>query len=275
MQLGYDVSVISVWAGRIDELERTVKSVASQVGVRLQHLIVMPQSRSQYDPIVRNIAPNVTILYDTGTGIYQAMNLGAENAKGTVLVFMNGGDAFVAPSSLVRAFNELPDQFQWGLFGWIAGDRPRIPFANESTDPNSYRIRVRDLAYFRVIQCHQATLIRRQFFTQVGPFDDQLSIAADYEWSLRAASTDSPWLGTTPVAQISTDGVSKTKVLRTVVESHRARARMESGIWCRVQSLFFSGYHAFRWQASVMSGKLKSIRVNPQAIVCRSKKSDC
>lgn len=112
-------------------------------------------------------------------GIYAALNLGAENATGEWLWFLNGGDQGIHVDKLLGTLKACGEKTEAVLFD------AEIWRHNELRHQQSHKGSLQSLlsGYNRI--CHQALLVRRSVLERLGPFDTKFPLAADYEYSFR------------------------------------------------------------------------------------------
>lgn len=115
-----------------------------------------------------------TLLSETDSGIYEAMNKGVARARGEWVLFLGADDRLTAPDVLGRAAFALSQTNAAALSGEARfDDGRRYSFAGENA------------AIRRNFVHHQATFYRRELFQHHGDFDTSLRIQADYDHNLR------------------------------------------------------------------------------------------
>jgi glycosyltransferase len=203
------VSIVTPTWNRAATLARTIQSVESQTPAPFRHVIVDNLSSDGTGDLVKNYqlrAPyEVVHLREGDNGIYHAMNKGARAAGGDALYFLNDDDRLLNPDSL----------------GWLAKALSLAPsgvaFADVVVhDPTTGTSKIRNhrqvnrLTLAEKSICQQATIYSRQSIETVGPFDDSLRAAGDYDWMLRALmrqATQAVYLRH-PVAVFTEGGIS-------------------------------------------------------------------
>jgi glycosyltransferase involved in cell wall biosynthesis len=115
------------------------------------------------------------------TGIYRAMNLGLERARGDVVWFLNGGDRLRDVEALKR------------VLALFASD-PTLDLVCAAADLVSKRVLSyvsfpRTTLHSSLVSgrslCHQAMLYRRTVFDDLGPYSTRYPIAGDEEFLVR------------------------------------------------------------------------------------------
>ena len=114
--------------------------------------------------------------YSPDDGIYDAMNQAIEMAHGKYLYFLNAGDTYI-DCDLLKVL-KVDDSKSDFFYGNIINLHP---FAREITYSkyiNKYSV------YLRRV-CHQAIVVKKEVFDELGLFDTNLSVNADYLFILR------------------------------------------------------------------------------------------
>lgn len=178
-------------------------------------------------------------------GIYTAMNAGVRAAKGEVIWILNGGDTLENFASLKRGLQALGNG-QCDLF--VSGARlerhgkftyPRLPGKDF----------VRRLRGGNFI-CHQAVLYRQGVFDDVGVFDSNYRIAADYDHHWRCVNAglrvqlDNTCMVNYDMSGVSSNWVAAHSEFRTIGRknsrrlSKRAFWKNELAIWLEFSRMF-------------------------------------
>lgn len=119
---------------------------------------------------------NFRYIYSPDDGIYDAMNQAINLANGEYIYFLNAGDTYVDCDLLKILKN---DQTKADFFyGNIVNLHPFARQISYSKYINKYTV------YLRRV-CHQAIVVKKDVFDQLGFFDTNLSVNADYLFILR------------------------------------------------------------------------------------------
>jgi glycosyltransferase involved in cell wall biosynthesis len=180
------VSIISVNWNDAKGLARTLASVERQTFRDRESIVIDGASTDGSVEVIRTYAEKGVVsewVSEKDGGIYDAMNKGVRRAKGTYLVFMNGGDEFAAPDALER---------------FLAAGEPKedILYSDAVVEHEDGTTRIWDTPerldwewLMRTALPHQSMAFRRDLFDRVGPYDLRLRMGADYEFYLRAVVT--------------------------------------------------------------------------------------
>ena len=167
-------SVITVNRNNASGLEKTIRSVLSQRRDLFEFIVI--DGASTDNSIQKIDACRSELAYvvsEPDKGVYDAMNKGIAHASGDYIIFMNSGDEFAAPDVLERASRhaQQADVMVGGVVTTDSGKDIRSEFPD--FDITVYNLMCRTL-------CHQATFVRTSVLHQVGGFDLQFKVVADW-----------------------------------------------------------------------------------------------
>lgn len=176
------VSIVTVNLNHRDGLARTLASIGRQTFTDREVVVVDGGSTDGSVELLRENPGGVVTSFasERDAGIYDAMNKGVARARGTYVLFLNGGDSFAADDALEKVLAAGPN----------VEDVVYADVLIEAVDGTIRRWstpEVLDLDYFMVTTLpHQAVLFRRALFERVGLHDTSFRICADFEFLLRA-----------------------------------------------------------------------------------------
>lgn len=180
------------------------------------------------------------------TGIYPAMNLGLSAAQGEFAYFLNAGDQLKDPQVLARVAQKLSDRTATWLFGPIEivdlarGTSTITPTWNYHREQQQHFAR----GFF---PSHQGTFSSVRALRDLGGFDPQFVISADYALFLKLSLLSDPIIVDFPIAQFMTGGASTDKWRESFAEFHTARCLIlkPSGLDA-VREKFWTQWHFSR-----------------------------
>jgi glycosyltransferase involved in cell wall biosynthesis len=119
---------------------------------------------------------NFRYVHSNDKGVYDAMNQAIDLAKGKYLYFLNAGDTYIDCNLLetLKTDTTNADFF----YGNIINLHPFTRKISYSKYINKYSI------YLRRV-CHQAIVVKKEVFNEVGFFDTNLSMNADHLFIIR------------------------------------------------------------------------------------------
>ena len=202
------LSIITINYNNAEGLRKTLASVASQTFRDFEHIIVDGGSTDESVEIIRQYADNETIrlegykairqensnadilassphhlitsspiiwISEPDTGIYNAMNKGLRKAQGEYLLFLNSGDYLVNELILNTVFaNNFDEDIVYGNI-YVVEQNGRKTLA---TAPNSEEITF--VSIHSKMLFHPASFIKRELMLNIGGYDEEIKITADF-----------------------------------------------------------------------------------------------
>jgi glycosyltransferase involved in cell wall biosynthesis len=162
-----------------EDLARTIASVLEQSYGSLEYVVIDGGSTDGSDAVIRNHAGQIAHwVSEPDSGLYDAMNKGVRAATGEWVLFMNAGDRFHDHAVVADVFARPADDVDI-----IYGDMVR-----QYTEDNVKRlVPARPLSALPLrMPCSHQSMFARRDLLQRFPFAQDLSIAADHEFVLRA-----------------------------------------------------------------------------------------
>ena len=173
------LSIITINRNNADGLEKTILSVIDQEFTNYEYIIIDGNSTDNSVEIIKEHSEYVSFwISEPDSGIYNAMNKGIKRATGEYVIFMNSGDCFFNNYSLKKIFSiEHLEDFLIGetIIDWKH-------FKEKMSIPSKLT------SYFLMTEAvnHQATIIKRKLFDEIGYYDENLKICADWKFVLIA-----------------------------------------------------------------------------------------
>lgn len=177
------VSIVSVNLNDRAGLSRTLASISRQTFQDRESIVIDGGSTDGSVDVIREYAAKGVVtdwVSEKDSGIYEAMNKGIRRAKGTYLVFMNGGDSFSADDALARflAAGEPKEELLYS--DAIVEHEDKTTHVWETPATLDW-----DLFMLTTLP-HQSSAFRRDLFERVGLYDTRFRMGADHEFYLRA-----------------------------------------------------------------------------------------
>ena len=178
-------SIVTCTWNSANTLEETIDSVQAQqgAGLEIEHIFVDGGSTDGTLEIIGRRCPHAILLRDVGGGISRAMNAGIDAASGEIIAHLHSDDFFAGPDVLAAAADVMAGGAMWA-FG-------RIDVLCDSVlrHNNVPMQRFTRFAYAsgsgKLFVPHPATFVRKQAFTEVGQFDENLKLAMDIDLWMR------------------------------------------------------------------------------------------
>lgn len=180
------ISAITVSFNSADFIGSAMESVAVQTYDNIEQVIVDGGSKDGTVEIAQKYSrAGSKFVSESDRGIYDAMNKGLALCSGEIVGFVNSDDALAdrhVIERLVRKFNSRPD------VDLIYGDLLYVDRRRSNVAKRYWRGREFELGDMVKgwAPAHPALFFRRAAIEQVGMFNLDYSLAADFDWMFRA-----------------------------------------------------------------------------------------
>lgn len=174
------ISVITVTKNSSRTVERTVKSVADQLNVEVEHVIKDAGSADDTVELAKLVNPSVVVVSKPDIGIYDAMNQGVMASSGDIVAFLNSDDYYIDANVLSEvhlAFQKYNCDFVYGgiTMTSVTGDVVRVWLSGEIGKAGLDGQQIP----------HPGIFIRRNVLARLDfPFDPTYKISADLKQQL-------------------------------------------------------------------------------------------
>lgn len=176
------ISIITAVYNGSRTIEQTIQSVLNQSHQDTEYIIIDGGSTDGTQDIIKRYEDKIAYwVSEPDKGIYDAMNKGILMATGDVIALLNSDDWY-EPGTLEK----VNCYFEAENIDMLDGEINRIygdlcvnyykPFQNTLTDE----------IHVRMIYNHPALFVMKKVYDEIGLFNLDYKIAADYEWILRA-----------------------------------------------------------------------------------------
>lgn len=208
------ITIITVTLESKTNLEKTIRSVASQDYKKIEYLVIDGNSTDGSIDVIRQYASVISkCLSEKDEGIYSAMNKGVNMASGEWVCFLNAGDIFVnseVVSEVAKAICSLPQQ-------------PDIIYGNilvrKSTGGFFERIAQSPRNSHRMYFCHQSAFVQLYLLREF-PFDERYKLSADLKFFKQCHHANKRFVRINyPIVIYDTFGLSNTNRERGLQEN--------------------------------------------------------
>lgn len=212
------ISVITVVRNGVSVIAECIESVLAQRIKNLEYIVIDGASTDGTLEIIRRYGDMVSVcISEPDHGLYDAMNKGLRLARGRYIHFLNADDRYVAPDTLSKLLPQLDENtvcYGAMIYQEIDGRQRRLG------SPFSWS---RELIESHVPQ--PTLFVPSQLYREVGEFDLEYRIAADYDMVLRLARRFPMRFVDQPVTRMMAGGISYTQMGRTFQEAARVSIR--------------------------------------------------
>lgn len=158
-----------------------MRSVASQQGVEIEHVIYDGGSSDETIEILKNFKSSIRWVSERDGGQTDAVNKGIKNSSGDIIGWLNSDDIYY-PDAVIKVvdyFKLNPDiDVVYGKADHI--DLNDVAFEEYPTEPWNYE-RLKETCFI----CQPALFMRRSIVEKNGLLDESLHYCMDYEYWLR------------------------------------------------------------------------------------------
>ena len=172
------VSIITVCFNESeDRIRMTFDSIFTQIYKNLEVIVIDGGSKQSTLNVLNEYSSRFDyLLSEKDKGIFDAMNKGLEVATGTWIGFMNIGDVFYSPESLLQLIYSKCGDAKI-IYGNLV--KNKLGFVLSPKKLNRY-------VFYSSGICHQALIVRSSVFSQVGKFDLSTNLYGDADWIFKA-----------------------------------------------------------------------------------------
>ncbi|MGI5172149.1 glycosyltransferase [Treponema sp. OMZ 840] len=176
------LSIITINRNNALGLRKTIKSVVTQDCTDFEYLIIDGASTDESHTVINEFLSSKyanKISYwisEPDTGIYNAMNKGIRQARGTYVYILNSGD-WLEPNALSSIVEKLkaeqPDLLLFFLNFWSNGEKIQL----EMRLPENLCM---------ATMCHQGLIYKKNLHDKYSLYDERYQFAADYDFCIKA-----------------------------------------------------------------------------------------
>lgn len=208
------ISIVTVCYNSVTTIEQTILSVKNQTYKNKEHIIIDGGSTDGTLAIIQKYSDDLAYwVSEPDNGIFDAMNKGVSYASGDVVSILNSDDWYEEDTleKVNTYFNKTDCEIVVGNINQVI---------NERIIPSKIKFDSVEDIHFRMIFPHPGMFVKREIYEQIGLFDLKYSIAADYEWTLRAHNARVEFFCVPDVfANFRMSGISTTQAYQVRIEN--------------------------------------------------------
>jgi len=179
------ISIITVVYNRNKTIKRAILSIKEQIYNNIELIIIDGGSKDgTIDNIKKLLEENDTFISESDSGIYDALNKGIALATGEIIAFLHSDDIYFNDKVLTTVSDGFADKNIDIVYGDVHFFHPKNPF-KIIRKYKSDNLSIKNLAWGKM-PAHPAIFMKREIYNEVGLFNTDYIIAADYEFLCRA-----------------------------------------------------------------------------------------
>ncbi|QWE04801.1 glycosyltransferase family 2 protein [Polynucleobacter sp. JS-JIR-II-50] len=173
------ISIITVVFNASETIATSVASLRDQNYPHIEHIIIDGASTDgTLDILKKSISESAILISESDGGIYDALNKGLKMSSGEVIGFLHADDIFAGHNVLSDVAAAFLDSSVEGVYGdLVYVDRLKVQKVIRRWRSTSFS---RDLLGAGWMPPHPTLFVRRKWYEQIGGFNDEYRIAADY-----------------------------------------------------------------------------------------------
>lgn len=204
------VSIVTPSYTKGPYIEETLLSVRNQTYPRIEHIVIDGGSTDETLSILEKYYGDIVWVSEPDRGQSDAINKGWRRAHGEIIAYLNADDTYPpdAVATAVQYLNEHPDVglvYGDGILTDETGKFIRTYHAGEFS--------LRDLVYCRDNILQPAVFLRRSVYDKIGEIDENLHLAMDLDYWIRAGLLFKVAYIPTPLATAKIYGDAKSVAL--------------------------------------------------------------
>ena len=181
MLINPKLSIVTINYNNRAGLKKTIESVLQQKFNDLEYIIIDGGSTDGSKELIElNCDKIAYYVSESDNGIYHAMNKGITAATGDYVLFLNSGDWFFNQDILLNFMKDLGD------YDLIYGNKINYFSDDKIIVEKSPTVIDLYVLSFTYSLPHQATIIKRKLFSEIGLYDENLKIVSDWKFVLLA-----------------------------------------------------------------------------------------
>jgi glycosyltransferase involved in cell wall biosynthesis len=218
------VSIITPTLNSAKDIAKCIESVAHQIYDSFEHIIIDGKSTDNTVKIIQEYQetyPNIFLLSEKDTGIYDAMNKGVLICNGEWVYFLGCDDYLINKNVLKTIFDNKKRKGKYSIiYGNVLYHPSGIKYAGKFN-------------YFKLIKqniCHQAIFVKKSVFDVIGIFDTRYCLLADWDFNFK-------WFGSKKIKHLYIDE-------NIAVYNHNGKSSNinDDLFWNNFENIIFASY---------------------------------
>ena len=179
------ISIITVTLNSQETIRDTLNSILSQNYKNIEHIIIDGGSSDQTLNIIKRYPnKNKKIYIHKKSGIYKAINYGIKKCSGDYIAILNSDDFFHSNNTINTVVNQINKNKEIKIFSGNVAYFKKLQYYNITRYYDVVKFKVSQMKY-GLMPPHPATFIKKEVYQQNNLYNENFSIASDFEFFLR------------------------------------------------------------------------------------------
>jgi glycosyltransferase involved in cell wall biosynthesis len=204
------VSIVTPSFNKGPYIEETLQSVRNQTYPRIEHIVIDGGSTDETLSILEKYSGDIVWVSEPDKGQSDAINKGWRRVNGEIIAYLNADDTYPpgAVATAVQYLDEHPD------VGLVYGDGILTDETGKFIQTyHAGEFSLRDLVYCRDNILQPALFLRKTVYDKIGGIDENLHLAMDLDYWIRAGLLFKVAYIPTPLATAKIYGDAKSVAL--------------------------------------------------------------
>jgi glycosyltransferase involved in cell wall biosynthesis len=265
-------SVVTVVKNDLVGLKKTRESLEKQTYKYWIHIIIDGTPGQATQKYLNSLTyKNTKYILEPDSGIYNAMNKAWKIADPESFVhFLNARDEFADSNSLHEAANALQGRtrVKWGCTTHEEIQQNGEGWVCKLVSPPSIANQLYAFGY----RSHQSVVMKAKFISQLGGFNENFEVAADWDLIIRAMQINYPVVWKYPLGRFELGGYSKDRIVKAHNELKIIRRKVlvknfklwvVDQIWCAYYLKHLGYFNLFSPLVNLANKQIKNFRIGP------------
>ena len=184
------VSIITVSYNSSYTIEDTINSILNQTYNNIEYFIIDGKSNDRTVDIIKSYQKRFkekkipyTWISEPDKGIYDAMNKGISMVKGNIIGIINSDDWYSND-----AISEAVKIFKNKTFSIVSGERRKVKLNKKPYGVHYNKKEIKKHIHKLMPINHAATFVHKTVYEEIGIFDTNYKLSADYDLIYRAVN---------------------------------------------------------------------------------------
>ena len=179
------ISIITVTLNSQETIRDTLNSILSQNYKNIEHIIIDGGSSDQTINIIKRYPnKNKKFYIYKKSGIYKAINYGIKKCSGDYITILNSDDFYHSNNTINNVVNQINKNKEIKIFSGNVAYFKKVQYYNITRYYDVVKFKVSQMKY-GLMPPHPATFIKKEIYQQHNLYNENFSIASDFEFFLR------------------------------------------------------------------------------------------